>query len=309
MNFTIIKRKINTFLSKPNVLVLKIWLLFEPIVSDKTFLKVLFRIRVGYWPDLDSPTLFNEKLQWLKLYYKRPEYTKMVDKVEAKKYVSNIIGDKYIIPTFGVWNYFSEIEWDKLPNKFVLKTAHNSGGVVICKDKKHLNIVDVKTKLLDSSKRDYTKYNKEYAYHDVPHRFIAEELLENGNDDDLPDYKFYCFNGNPKFCQVIRNRRTLETIDFFDMNWNHQDFVGLNPKAENGNQQIDRPIHLDELIIACKKLAEGMPFVRIDFYVIKDKEYFGEITFYPASGLGNFRPNEWNRKLGDMLVLPPKMNK
>lgn len=277
--------------------------------NDKLYLKILFRLKMGYKLNLRNPKTFSEKLQWLKLYDRKPEYTTMVDKYAVKKYVANIIGEEYIIPTIGIWNNPDDIDWDSLPEKFVLKTTHGGGssGVVICKDKSTFNKEKAIDKLSSSFKSNiYIRY-REWPYKNVPKRIIAEKFMEISSakkNDDLPDYKFYCFGGNPVYCQVIRDRRTKETIDFYDMEWNHMPFVGLNSAVQNGTNPVEKPICLENMIEVCKKLSKNTPFSRIDLYVIDNKVYFGEITFYPASGLGELKPNEWNYKLGNMIELP-----
>ena len=281
--------------------------------SDEKYLKRLFRYQMGQELNLDNPLTFSEKLQWLKLYNRKPEYTQMVDKYEAKKYVANIIGEKYIIPTIGVWDKFDDIDFNTLPNQFVLKTTHGGGntGVVICKDKTTFDKDKAKQKLEKSLKSDIYSTLREWPYKDVVRRIIAEQYIKVDGQSDLPDYKFFCFNGDPQYCQVIRNRNSNETIDFYDMEWNHMIFVGLNPVnqngigyvAKNGAKPIDKPRQLNELISICKQLAHNIPFVRIDMYVINDLTYFGEITFFPASGMGCFNPSEWNFKLGEMIKL------
>ncbi len=255
--------------------------------------------------DFEHPKTFCEKIQWLKIYGFKPEYVQMVDKYAVKDYVSNIIGSEYIIPTLGVWDKTEEIEWEKLPQKFVLKTTHGGGscGVVICKNK---NKLDKKKAINELNKSmSFTAGNsfREHPYMGVKKRIIAEKLIENKDGSELCDYKFYCFNGEPKYCQVIRDRQIKETIDFYDMNWDLMPFVGLNPKVGNGKTLVDKPHHLEEMKQICSKLSKDIPFVRIDLYEVNTKVYFGEITFYPASGFGQFTPKEWNYKLGEMITL------
>lgn len=281
-------------------------------LPDTPYLKLLYRFKMGHRLDLKNPQTFTEKLQWLKLYNRKPEYTKMVDKYAVKEYVANIIGDEYIIPTLGVWDKPEDIDWDSLPNQFVLKTTHGGGGggVVICKDKTTFDKTTAISKLKESMASDIYSGLREWPYKNVPKRIIAEKFMapeKSPAPKDLPDYKFFCFNGEPKYCQVIRDRHTKETIDFYDMDWNHMPFVGLNPVARNGLTPVARPGNLDEMKEICRKLADSKSFVRVDLYVIDDKSYFGELTLYPASGMGAFTPSEWNGKLGDLLALPNAM--
>lgn len=279
---------------------------FARCYSDEKYLKKLFRLKMGYRLDLENPKTFSEKLQWLKLYNRKPEYTQMVDKFEAKKYVANIIGEEYIIPTLGVWDSVEDIDWDSLPNQFVLKCTHDSGGIVVCSDKTKLNIKAAKARIKSGFKRNYFYQNREWPYKSVKRQIIAERLLVDNEHLDLPDYKFFCFNGEVKYCQVIRDRSTKETIDFYDMEWNHMPFVGLNPNVKNGGSPVVRPMCLENMIKICRKLSKDIPFSRIDLYVVNGKEYFGEITFYPKSGMGVFTPNEWNYTFGSWIKLPPK---
>lgn len=275
-------------------------------VPDEPWLKLLFRIKNGHWMDFKNPTTFNEKLQWLKVHDRNPEYTKMVDKYAVKDYVSEKIGVEYVIPTLGVWNKPEDIEWDKLPDEFVLKTTHGGGsnGVVICKDKSKLDKQKAVEQLNNGMLLTGIPF-REHPYDNVPKRVIAEQLLkvEGSIKKDLEDYKFYCFNGEPQYCQVIRDRSTQETIDFYDMNWNHMPFVGLNPECKNGKTPVPCPTNLEDMKRVCRELAKDIPFARIDLYEVNGKEYFGEITLYPAGGFGTFTPSEWNMKLGDLLKL------
>lgn len=286
-------------------------------LPDATYLKLLYRFKMGHRLDLHNPKTFTEKLQWLKLYNRKPEYTTMVDKYAVKEYVAGIIGEQYIIPTLGVWDKPEQIDWDSLPDKFVLKTTHGGGGggVVICRDKATFDRQAAISRLNQSLSSDIYRGLREWPYKDVPKRIIAEQFMAPVKacaPKDLPDYKFFCFNGEPRYCQVIRDRHSKETIDFYDMDWAHQEFVGLNPVARNdlnpiirnGLTPVARPENLEEMAEICRKLAKDEPFVRVDLYVIDNKKYFGELTFYPASGMGVFTPEEWNGRLGDLLTLP-----
>ena len=276
-----------------------------PIIPDKQYLKWMFRLQMGYKLDLDNPKTFNAKLQWLKLYNRKPEYTQMVDKFAVKEYVANIIGKEYIIPTLGAWDKFDDIDFDKLPNQFVLKTTHGGGGcgVVICKDKAKFNIENAKSKLKKSLKTCIYKSFREWPYKNVKKRIIAEEFIETDNGE-LKDYKLFCFNGIPRYCQVIAGRETdITTIDWYDREWNHQHFHEPKdyPFSEKGHS---RPRCLDEMWNIATKLSQGQPFLRVDFYEISNTIKFGELTFFPTSGFGGFKPIEWDYKLGEWIKLP-----
>lgn len=302
MRANIIKRKIRTLSSSPSVLVNKTWRLFEPIVSDRFFLKVAFRIRVGYWPNFNHPSTYNEKLQWLKLYDKHTEYTRMVDKVAAKDYVADIIGSKYIVPSIGVWNTVDEIDWSSLPNQFVIKAAHDSGGVVVCKDKSRLDIEEAKYTLRGAGKKDYTRYNKEYPYYKVPHRFIAEQYLEDESGFELKDYKFFCFDGQPKFLFVATGRQQHDTrFDFYDIDFHHLPVLNGHPNAD---VWPEKPKNFTEMLEVAAKLSNHIPHVRVDLYNINGRIYFGELTFFHYSGMTPFIPKEWDYEFGKYLTLP-----
>lgn len=254
------------------------------LISDKTYLKLRYRFQMGEWPNLDNPTLFTEKIQWLKLHNRHPQYSIMVDKYTAKDYVTSRIGNEYVIPTLGLWNSPKDIEWDKLPNQFVLKTTHGggNGGVVICRDKISFNKKEAIRKLAENQRSNIYDNLREWPYKDVKPRILAEELIESGDSEskDLTDYNFFCFDGEPTYCQVIRNRSIKETIDFYDMQWNHMPFVGLNPKCTNGETPVPKPSQLEVMISLCRKLSIGIPFIRIDMYVVGDR-FFWRNDFFP----------------------------
>lgn len=300
---------IKKYLFYPALLGESLLLHFGQWLPDRTYLKLLFRFKMGRKLDLINPKTFSEKLQWLKLYNRRSEYTKMVDKYAVKDLVAKTIGEEYIIPTLGVWNKPEDIEWDKLPNQFVLKTTHGGGstGVVICKDKTTFDKQIAISKLNASLKMDIYRLFREWPYKNVPKRIIAERYVSPAIDKmDLSDYKWYCFNGVPKYCQVIQDRTSKETIDFFDTNWRHQEFVGLNPKADQAVNPPIRPSHIETQVRLASLLSKSFPFSRIDLYEAENKVYFGEITFFPMSGFGSFKPNRYNDVLGQMITLPDK---
>ena len=276
------------------------------VLPDELFLKIKFRQMMGKKLDLESPQTFSEKIQWLKLYDRRPEYTTMVDKYAVKDYVAKKIGAEYIIPTLGVWDSVEDIEWDLLPNQFVLKCTHDSGGLVICRDKSKLDRQGAEKILHRGLVRDYYRKSREWPYKNVKPRIIAEKYIDPSPQIDLPDYKFFCFNGEPKFCQVISGRGSKMCIDFFDHDWTHQVFH--EPKFFPFADEIpQKPKHLEEMWRLARLLAENKAFSRIDFYDINDHVYFGEITFFPTSGMGGFMPDEWDMIFGNLITLPEKV--
>lgn len=275
------------------------------ILPDKWFLFLRFRNEVGYWPHLNHPRTFNEKLQWLKLHDIHPEYTQMVDKIEVKKYVaSKFGGGKYIIPTLGIWNSVDEIEWGKLPQKFVIKVSSDSGGIVVCKDKQKLDICAAKKVLSYGWGRDCSVRNKEYPYRNITPRIIAEEYKEDESGYELKDYKIFCFNGEPKLLFVATDRQmdTEETkFDFYDLQWNHLPFKNGHP---NSKRSLEKPKNFEQMLDIARKLSAGIPHVRIDLYNCNGNIYFGEMTFFHNSGMVPFEPLEWDFKLGGLLKLP-----
>lgn len=255
---------------------------------------------------LKNPVTFNEKLQWLKLYNRKPEYTAMVDKAGAKEVASRIIGESHIIPTLGIWDNFDEIDFDSLPEKFVLKTTHGGGGsgVLICKDKNTLDMKSAEKKFKKALKKDIYKRYREWPYKNIKKRILAEELLETEDGHALNDYKFYCFNGVPKFMLVSSGRFEGKTCyDYFDMDFNPLPFSQGGPKS---GLKFKKPAKYDEMVDLVKKLSKDLPHVRIDLYEHKGKVYFGEFTFFDSSGLKRFYPDEWDKIAGDWLTLPKK---
>lgn len=275
------------------------------LIPNKPYLQLMYWLNMGKKLDLKNPKTFNEKLQWLKLYNHNPAYTVMVDKVKAKEYVAGIIGEEHIIPTLGVWDDPDDIDFDALPNQFVLKCNHNSGtGMCICRDKSKLDIEKVKAELRKGLKENYFMRWREWPYKNVPRKILAEKFMVDESGTELKDYKIFCFNGEPRYCQVISDRNTDEKIDFYDMHWKRLvGLVGLNDKVHNSEYAIPCPESFEDMKLMASLLAKSIPFSRIDFYEINHQAYFGEITFFPATGFGNFNPREWNVKMGDMITL------
>jgi len=279
------------------------------LLSDETFTKIEYKANVGRSLDLDNPVTYNEKLQWLKLNDHNPLYTKIVDKYTVKPYVASICGEEYVIPTIGVWNAVDDIDLESLPNQFVLKTNHSGGntGVVICKDKKTFDIDAAKQKLSKSMNTDVYKISREWPYKNVKRCIIAEQYMEDVKTAELRDYKFFCFNGEPKALFVASERQKNEEpcFDFFDAEYNHLDLKCSHPLAQT---PPEKPESFEEMKELARKLSKGFPHVRVDLYEINGKPYFGELTLYHWEGLMPFYPESWNIKFGEWLDLSAVKN-
>lgn len=288
-------------LSHPKKLLYKIFVWYPWIISDKLFLKYKYQLFMQKKLNLEKPETYNEKLQWLKLYDRCSEYTQMVDKAEAKKVVEKLIGEEYVIPTIGVWDNFDDIDFEELPNQFVLKTTHGSGGVIVCKDKTKLNFTEAR-KIIDASfKCNYFVYGREWPYKNLKPRIIAEKLMIDESGTELKDYKFFCFDGEPKVMFIASDRPHDTRFDFFDMNFKHLPFTNGH---ENASKQLNKPQNFDLMIELAKKLSQNIPHVRIDLYNINGEIYFGEFTFFHWGGMVPFVPEEWDYKLGSWITLP-----
>ena len=274
---------------------------FARLFPDRLFLELLFPLRTGYKLNLKDPRTFNEKLQWLKLYDRNPEYTKMVDKFEAKKYVANIIGEDHIIPTLAVYDRVEDIDFDTLPSRFVLKCTHDSGGIVICKDKAALDKQAAIEKLRHGLKQNYFYQNREWPYKNVKPRIIAEEYMTDGNDE-LKDYKVFNFNGVPRLIEVDYNRFKGHLRNLYSTEWEKIDATIKYP-SEPG-RSFDRPAALGEMLHLAKDLSIGIPHVRTDFYIVDGKVLFGELTFFHGSGMEPISPASFNETMGQWLKLP-----
>lgn len=297
-------QNIITYIKRPKTLGLAILSHFGTCLPDSLYLKIMFRLEMGYKLNLEKPHTFNEKLQWLKLYNRDPKYTQMVDKFEAKTVAENILGNDYIIPTLGVWNRFEDIDFSSLPDRFVLKTTNGGGGggVIICRDKNNLNLASVAEQLNSSLKENIYHQFKEWPYKNVIPRILAEKFMVD-ESGELRDYKFYCFNGEPKVFLVASERfsghRTY--FDYFDMEGNHLPFTqgGMNNPITPM-----LPSTFEEMKQVAMKLSHGLPHVRIDLYSVDEKVYFGEFTFFDSSGFEKFTPWEWDDIFGNWLKLP-----
>lgn len=295
--------KILKRLTNPNLIVLDVFNIIAKYLSDESFLKYRFFIVMGKRLNLDHPTTYNEKLQWLKLYDRNPFYTKLVDKIAVKEYVANIIGKEYIIPTLKIYKTPEEINLDELPNQFVLKTNHDgdSLGVFICKDKAKFDFENAISKLSNNLKRNYYYTGREWPYKNVRPTIFAEEYKED-ETGELKDYKFFCFNGVVKASFIATDRSSGHVkFDYYDRDFNHLNFIQSHPMS---GKKIPKPINYEKMIEISEKLSTGLPHVRIDLYNCNGQIFFGEMTFYHYGGMIKFHPEEWDYTFGSWLELP-----
>lgn len=278
--------------------------LYTCILPDKIYLKKLYKLRTGKKLNLRNPQTFNEKLNWLKLHNRKPEYTVMADKYKVREFVANKIGEQYLVPLLGVWNSPDEIDFDALPNEFVLKCNHDN-GIIICKDKSKLDIEKTKKELALRLSRDYFKKLREWPYKDIPRKIICEEYIKNKDNSPYIEYKVFCFNGVPEYFLVIsdRFRNSEPTLDTYNSKWEYTDLSMNAPRAGN---IYCKPECFDELCELSKTLSSDTPFLRVDFNFWNNNLFFGELTFYDYAGFRKYQPEEWDYRLGELLVLPAK---
>ena len=272
-------------------------------MPDKMYLQHYFAQRMGYYMDFDNPRTFNEKLQWLKLYDRKPIYTTMADKIEAKKWVAERIGEQHIIPTLGVYNSFDEIDFEKLPSQFVIKCSHDSGSVVICRDKQSFDFHKARNVIETGLHRNWYLIGREWAYKNIKPRILIEQFMKD-SCDELTDYKFYCFNGVPEFLYVSMGLANHDTafINYLSLDWKKTPFH--RPDFQEFKELPPPPYSFEKMVSLSEKLSKDIPFLRVDFYEIDKKVYFSELTFYPGCGMTPFVPEEWDEKCGNLIILP-----
>ncbi len=295
--------KIKTFIQNP------VYFITSPAakgylnwVPDELYIKIIYRLIMGVKCNLKNPITYNEKLQWLKLHDRKSEYEKMVDKYEVRDYIAKTIGEEYLIPCYGVYNSFEEIDFSELPEQFVLKCTHDSGSVEICKDKAHFDFEGAKDRLTSAMRKNYYNTYREWPYKNVKPRIIAEKFVVDEFSNDLKDYKIMCFNGVAKCAFTCTGRFSEEglRVTFFDDQWKELPFTRKYPRAEN---LIEKPIYFDEMKKIAEKVSCNMPFIRVDFYEVNGQLFIGELTLFPGSGLETFEPSEWDGILGNWIKL------
>ena len=278
----------------------RLWL--SHLIPDKVFLKWVFKVHLHKPLNFTDPKGFNAKLQWMKIYDRNPDYVMLVDKLRVKEDIQNKIGAEYVIPTLGVWKSADEIDFDSLPNKFVLKCNHDSRSVVVCKDKSKLDINKAKEHLNRCLRKNLYWWGREWPYKDVEPKVFAEQLLEERGEHDLKDYKLMCFGGEVK-CSFVCSERFEAgglKVTFFDRDWKKMPFIRHYPSS---NKVIPKPQTYDKMIVLAEKLSQGLRLVRVDFYEVEGQLYLGDLTFFPGSGFEEFIPDCWDEKIGDWIKI------
>ena len=296
---------IKTYFKSPSALLLGFMYLTAGMWSDKQYLKILHWINTGKKLNLDNPQTYSEKCQWMKLYYQRPELTTMVDKYEVKQYVADRIGKEYVVECYGVWNHFDDIDFDKLPNQFVLKTTHSSGGYVICKDKNSFNREEAKTKLERFLSKKYFLPAREWAYKNVKPRIIAEKYMDSLGKPESIEYKITCMGGavfTVTVCSGIAHAAYEQRHnDNYSKDWKRQNWYA---RYKPTGKEFKLTPEIQKMMELSETLTKGIPQVRADWYVHEGKIYFGELTFYTWAGWPMFTPEEWDYKMGENFILP-----
>lgn len=272
-------------------------------IPDRPYLKLVYWLKTGKHLNLKNPVTFCDKMNWLKLHDRHPEYTQLVDKVEVRKYLIEKLGEDIALPMLGVWNSYDEINFDSLPQQFVLKCTHDSGSVKIIRDKNAMDHDALRVFFADRLKRNPYPDGREYPYKDVKPRIYAEKFMTPPGEEDINDFKFFCFNGKPEILFVATERSTDCKFDFFDMDFNHLDITNIHPQA---GHEIPKPECFEEMKALAAKLSQGMKFVRMDLYQIQGKVYFGEFTFFHAGGFWPLTPDEWELNLGRLIEIATK---
>ncbi len=279
-------------------------------IPDRRYLEIIYRGYMGHRLDLENPRYFNEKIQWMKLYDRDPKYARLIDKYEVKKYVADTVGEEYVIPTLGVYDRFEDIDFEALPNSFVIKCTHDSGSTVVVKDKALMDTEAVRKKIKKCLRRNIYYIYREFYYKSIKPRIIIEEYKENVSSDtanenlggQLLDYKIFTFDGEPAFVEFDFNRFVSHKRNLYDLDWNLMDkAIGF---PTDHSVKVQKPEKLDEMLEISRKLSKGLYFVRVDLYCISGQIYFGELTFLPDAGLPDFRPDSFGLEVGSMMHLP-----
>lgn len=293
--------KLQNYLKHPFGIIVNVIYKLKRFVPDKLYVKVLYKENMGNWPDLKNPKTFNEKLSWIKLYDRNPLYTKLADKYSVKEYVAQRIGSEYVVDNYCVANRWEDINFETLPCQFVIKCTHDSGGAFICRDKKSFDYDSVKKMIQHNLQCNYFYPGREWPYKNIKPRIIVDKYLDDHTGNELRDYKFWCFGGRPTYMYcTIKGDNVFE--NFYDMNFVP---VAIDHGYPRHTPEFERPKNFELMEELASKLSKGIPFVRVDFFEVDGKVYFGEFTFFDWGGLRPFG-GDWDVVLGELIALPPR---
>ena len=275
-------------------------------LPNKMYLQLFYFCTTGQFINFRNPKGFCEKQQWLKVHDQCGEYSKLVDKLAVREHIDAVLGEGHLFPLLGKWERFEDIDFDSLPDQFVIKCNHDSGSTKVISSKAELTpekLAEMKRFYTKRLKRDFFFAGREYPYKGIRPYMIVEKLMidEKQPEKSIEDYKFFCFNGEPRVMFIATDRRTDCRFDFFDMDFQHLDIVNIHP---NSDKPIPKPAMFEEMKEIAATLSKGMRFVRIDLYELNGNIYFGEYTFFHGGGFRLCEPPEWERKLGDWIELP-----
>lgn len=273
----------------------------QRFIPSKLYVQIEYKSFMGKPLNLKEPKTYNEKIQWLKLYDQKPEYTRFVDKYEVRSFVAETIGEQYLIPLLGIYDSFDEIDFTSLPKEFVIKPTHSSGDIYRCKDKSAINAMELRKLVEAWMKHNYYFDHREWPYKNIKPRIVCEKYLVDESGTDLSDYKFFCFHGEPQFINVISGREKDICLDSFDASFRHIPVVHAH---KNNPKKIKKPVGYEKMVELARILSKNFLHVRVDFYNVKGKIYFGELTFYPSAGLRGFEPESYDEAFGNLMVLP-----
>ena len=274
------------------------------LIPTSIYIRLMYYHITGIKLNLKNPQTFTEKLQWMKLHYRNPLYTYCSDKLKVREYIAKKIGDEHLIPLLGVYDKADDIDFEKLPNQFVLKCNHDSGSIIFCKDKNDFDIKAAKAHLKKHMNTNFYYPSREWQYKDIEPKILCEEFLTDEKNEEIKNYKFFCFCGKPKIIQVVCGKYTDMKLKFYDTDW--QPIESTISSIPEPDLTLNKPQKLDEMLRIARKLSEGFAHVRIDLYLRYHKIYFGEMTFFDLGGNRKFNRNEFNLKMGSWFELPEK---
>ena len=274
------------------------------IIPTPIYIRLMYYHITGIKLNLKNPQTFTEKLQWMKVHYRNPLYTDRADKLKVREYIAKTLGNEFLVPLLGVYKRADDIDFDKLPNQFVLKCNHDSGSILICKDKSNFDIEGAKAHLTKHINTNYYYPSREWQYKDISPKILCEKYMADEMNEEINNYRIFCFSGEPKIIQVVCDKFADKKLKFYFTDWHPiKNTISMMPESD---LILNKPDKLDDMLQIARKLSQGLPHVRVDLYLTYNKIYFSEMTFFDLGGNRNFKQQEFNLKMGSWLQLPEK---